>query len=96
MVLVAAPVTHAADVKIEVLSSKPNQVSGGDALISMSRKQKSDISVLRVRRNGMEVTSAFSEQDGDLVGLVDRLRPRQNEITVTGATHDALCSRAGS
>ena len=93
MALAAAPAAHAADVKIEVLSSKPNQVSGGDALISVTAKQHSAPHALRVWRNGLEVTNAFSEQDGALVGLVDRLRPRKNEITVTGATKTNVLAR---
>ena len=38
MALAAAPAAHAKDIKIDVLSSKPNQVSGGDALISITSK----------------------------------------------------------
>ena len=31
-----APAAHAAKVKLDVLSSKPNQVSGGDALVRVT------------------------------------------------------------
>ena len=34
-----APAAHAAKVKIEVLSSKPNQVSGGDALVRVTSRR---------------------------------------------------------
>jgi hypothetical protein len=92
MALAAAPAAHAKEVKIDVLSSKPNQVSGGDALISITSKDGA-LNGLRVWRNGLEVTNAFSERDGALVGLVDRLRPRMNEITVTGATKSNVLAR---
>jgi hypothetical protein len=88
----AASPALAADAKIEVLSSKPNQVSGGDALISVTSKDE-PLNGLRIWRNGQEVTNVFSEQDGALVGLVERLRLRQNEITVTGGTKTAVLAR---
>ena len=78
----AASAAYAKPVKVEVLSSKPHIVSGGDALISVTSKDE-PLSSLTIRRNGVDVTDSFSEQDGALVGLVDRLRPRKNEITVT-------------
>ena len=82
-VLFAMP-AYATQVKIEVLSSKPNQVSGGDALISVTSKDEDyPLNSLRIWRNGQEVTNVFDEQDGALVGLVERLRPRRNEITAT-------------
>jgi hypothetical protein len=86
----AAPAAHAASVKIEVLSSKPHIVTGGDALISVTSKDD-PLGSLVIRLNGVDVTDSFSEQDGALVGLVDRLRPRRNEITVTqGASAKVL------
>ena len=78
----AAPAAHAKQVKLEVLSSKPHIVSGGDALISVTSKDE-PLSSLTIRRNGVDITDSFTEQDGALVGLVDRLRPRKNELTVT-------------
>ena len=41
----------------------------------------------------MDVTNAFSEQDGALVGLVDRLRTGKNEITVTRGTSSTVLAR---
>ncbi len=92
---VIAPAAHAASkvkVKIEVVSSHHNQVSGGDALISVTSKTE-PLHTLRVQRNGMDVTNAFSEQDGALVGLVDRLRTGKNEITVTRGTSSTVIAR---
>ena len=80
---ISAPAALAAQVKIEVLSSSPHTVSGGDALVSVDPKADYPLNSLVIRRNGTDVTDSFSEQDGALVGLVDRLRPRKNEITVT-------------
>jgi hypothetical protein len=79
--------------KLDVLSSKPNQVSGGDALLRVDAPADL-LAQLQVKRNGTDVTSAFSIQDGGLVGLVDGLNLGKNEITVvhTGSTK-ALASR---
>ena len=92
-VLFAMP-AYATQVKIEVLSSKPNQVSGGDALISVTSKDEDyPLNALRIWRNGQEVTNVFHEQDGALVGLVERLRPRRNEITATGGSKSVVLAR---
>jgi hypothetical protein len=74
----AAPAA-AHDVDIDVLSSRADQVSGGDALIRIEARRLHD---LRVFRNGAEVTDAFDRRDGDLVGLIDGLRLGRNRITV--------------
>ena len=39
------------------------------------------------------MTNVFHEQDGALVGLVERLRPRRNEITATGGSKSAVLAR---
>ena len=75
-----------------MVSSHQNQVSGGDALISVTSKTE-PLHTLHVKRNGMDVTNAFSEQDGALVGLVDRLRTGKNEITVTRGTSSTVLAR---
>jgi hypothetical protein len=77
-VAVAAPAA-AHDVDIDVLSSRADQVSGGDALIRVEARRAHD---LRVLRNGADVTDAFELQDGELVGLVDGLRLGSNRISV--------------
>src|SRR5215212_5113813 len=69
MALAAAP-ANATQIKIQVLSSQPNQVSGGDALISVTSKDDEyPLSSLHVKRNGWDVTNLFEEKDGALVGL---------------------------
>ena len=67
-------------VDLTVLSSKPSQVSGGDALVRV--EASSDLGALIVKRNGVDVTDAFEESDGALVGLVDRLALGKNELAV--------------
>jgi Tannase-like family of unknown function (DUF6351) len=81
--LIAAPAgahggSHA--VRISVLSSRADQVSGGDALVRV-RAPRGLLGKLRVLRNGVDVTSAFEVRDGALEGLVDGLRLGTNELT---------------
>jgi hypothetical protein len=73
---------HAKAVHIDVLSSRPDRVSGGDALVRV-RAARGLLDKLRVERNGADVTSAFARSDGGLQGLVDGLRLSANELTVT-------------
>jgi uncharacterized tannase-like protein DUF6351 len=72
------------DVDIDVLSSRADQVSGGDALIRIEGRRLHD---LRVLRNGSDVTDAFERDHGDLVGLVDGLRLGRNRISVYHRWH---------
>ncbi len=76
----AAPAT-AHDFDVDVLSSRADQVSGGDALVRVEgpRGRLDDV---RVLRNGSDVTDAFERDDGALVGLVDGLRLGRNRISV--------------
>jgi hypothetical protein len=79
----AAPAA-AHHVDIDVLSSRADQVSGGDALIRVDGRRLDD---LRVLRNGTDVTDAFELGDGALVGLVDGLRLGTNRISVYDGRH---------
>ena len=76
-VLAAPAAAH--DVDVDVVSSRADQVSGGDALVRIEARRRHD---LRVFRNGAEVTDAFEREGRDLVGLVDGLRLGRNRITV--------------
>ena len=76
-VALAAPAA-AHDVDIDVLSSRADQVSGGDALVRVEGHRHH----LRVLLNGADVTDAFEREGRDLVGLVDGLRLGRNRITV--------------
>ena len=79
--------------KIAVLSSAPGQVSGGDALIQVTPGANVEAHELEIWRNGTNVTSSFEEQDGTLVGLVDRLRLGKNEITATQGSPTHVVAR---
>src|SRR3954447_25948528 len=73
--LFAAIVTPAAAaLKIDVLSNRADLVSGGDALVAISRPA-------RVYRNGTEVTKGFARRsDGRFEGLVTGLRDGANTL----------------
>ena len=85
----AAPAPAVADdddddrgrVDLEVLSSRADQVTGGDALVRVeaSRHDRGD---LRVLLNGDDVTDAFEPSGGDLVGLVESLELGGNRLEV--------------
>ncbi len=77
---VAAPAAHAKSIELSVLSSRPDQVSGEDALVRLDAPSGL-IDKLRMERNGEDVTGAFDHQDGGLVGLVDGLQEGQNTLT---------------
>ena len=71
-----APTTAASDgdsFEISILSSSPDMVSGGDALVRVDAPEIVPLSLLRVELNGADVTTAFAPdpEDHALVGLVD-------------------------
>ena len=58
--------------ELQVLSGRPDMVTGGDALVSISGAPDADLSGLRVSLDGQDVTAAFRPASpGVLVGLVD-------------------------
>jgi hypothetical protein len=62
--------------RITTLSSRPDKVSGGDALVRVEVADNTPLNLIVVRRNGQDVTSAF-RADGEhraLIGLVRGLR----------------------
>src|SRR5882762_6086326 len=71
--------------RIDVLSSRPYMVSGGDALVRVSVKKK-DVSLgsVRIELNGANITGAFHADAGarTLTGLVTGLRNGENELSV--------------
>src|SRR2546426_347255 len=71
--------------KIDVLSSRPYMVSGGDALVRVTVKKK-DVSLgsVRIELNGANITGAFRADAGarTLTGLVTGLRNGENELSV--------------
>jgi len=78
--VIAAPAA-AHSVDVDVLSSRADQVSGGDALVRVDGP-RGRLDDLRVLRNGADVTGAFELRHRALVGLVDGLRLGRNRISV--------------
>ncbi len=70
------------------LSSRPDMVTAGDALLSVTSTTGAGLSGVTITLNGMDVTSAFRPDDtaaGTVVGLVRGLAEGPNELTVTRA-----------
>lgn len=61
---------------ITVLSSRPDMVSGGDAMVQVSPSATG----ITISVNGRDVSHAFRERDGKLLGLVDGLREGRNVL----------------
>jgi hypothetical protein len=79
--LASAAPAAAEQVDIDVLSSRADQVSGGDALVRVDAP-RGLLDKLQVLRNGQDVTGAF-HRDGDaLVGLVEGLDVGENTLAV--------------
>ena len=71
----------ASDVTLEVVSSRPDAVSAGDALISVAGADEA----MRITAAGIDVTDRFAELGGELVGLVDGLPEGVSQIEVLEA-----------
>src|SRR5215467_6303465 len=73
------------DFKIEVLSSRPYMVSGGDALVRITvQDRKVSLGSVRVELNGHNITGSFRTDAADrtLTGLVSGMRLGENELSV--------------
>jgi hypothetical protein len=73
---------HRQRLRIEVLSSSPSQVTGGDALVQVTVPAGVDLDHVAVWLNGDDVTDAFAlgEDDSSLVGLVSGLDIGRNKL----------------
>ena len=83
-----AGVAHAADdIVVQVLSGRPDMVSGGDALLQIDVPAAVSLSDIRVAVNGADATAAFRADGGGrrLVGLVDGLARGANDVAVSVA-----------
>ncbi len=69
-----------ADLTLEVLSSRPDQVTGGDALLRVRHREGAR---LRVTRDGEDVTAAFRQTRDGLTALVTGLRTGTSTIVAT-------------
>jgi hypothetical protein len=71
--------------EVSVLSSSPDQVSGGDTLVEVRLPVRTGLDQLRVDVDGRDVTDAFAdpENDGTAVGVVDGLADGENTLRAT-------------
>src|SRR5439155_18070726 len=73
-------------VSIEVLSSRADLVSGGDAVVGITIPATATISDLHVQLGATDVTNAFAVRpNGTIEGLVDGLQEGPNTLTATVA-----------
>jgi Tannase-like family of unknown function (DUF6351) len=81
-------------IQIEVLSSRPDMISGEDALLAVRATNPAQLDEVRIRLNGRDVTAALSRAKGEdrLVGLISGLHPGENtlEAIAPGAAADRL------
>ncbi|HEX4813271.1 MAG TPA: DUF6351 family protein [Nonomuraea sp.] len=73
--------TSGAPLSLEVLSSRPDQVTGGDALVRVRHPRGVRV---RVTRNGEDVTAAFAPTG---IGLVTGLTEGANTIVAAAGPH---------
>ncbi len=71
--------------QISALSNRPDKLSGGDVLVSITVAQASSLGDVKVTLNGADVTASFAPQgDGHkLVGLVQGMKIGRNELRAT-------------
>lgn len=68
------------DLAIRVLSSRPDLVSGGDALVAVDVPTAADARRVRISLRGRDVTDRFVARGDRLTGLVRGLRLGENEL----------------
>ena len=74
--------TAVESVDVDVVSSRADMVTGGDALVRVGGFEMAD--GLRIAVDGVDVTAAFKMVDsGALLGFVDGLRAGENTLTVS-------------
>ena len=76
---------------IEVVSSAPDQVSGGDALVEVALPAGVAAADVRIELNGTDVTGHFAPQAGAslLVGLVEGMPEGRSTLTVESTARGA-------
>ncbi|TDW83303.1 DUF6351 family protein [Kribbella sp. VKM Ac-2566] len=74
LVLPAVPALASREVTLEILSSRPDKVTGGDALVHVDAPDDR----VRVTLNGVDVSSVFTADGDGLTGLVGNLRLGSN------------------
>lgn len=70
-------------IRIEVLSSQPDRVSGDDARVRVTPAEGGSVEGLRIERDGVEVTGALAPSGGSLEGVVRGFVEGTNTLTAT-------------
>src|SRR5881227_1149730 len=78
LVIPVVPAAASREVKLEILSSRPDKVTGGDALVHVDVPDSNDR--VQVTLNGKDVSSAFAADGDGLTGVVGGLRPGANVL----------------
>ena len=80
----ALPQTPGSEFAIAILSSRPDMVSGSDALVEISVPEHVALNKPKVRVNGQDVTSELHPKVGShaLLGLIGGLKPGDNSLEV--------------
>ncbi len=77
----AAPALAQEPLRLDVLSGRPDLVSAGDALVEVVLPAGASASGVRVQAGPRDVTGAFSDRGGRLVGLVEGLPDGPSTLT---------------
>src|SRR6516225_11354774 len=79
---VAAVAKPGDDIDIITVSTRPDTVSGGDALVRINASRNVAIKDLVILLNGQNVTSVFRPEAGlhSLLGLIDGLNLGENSL----------------
>jgi len=77
------PASAAGELRVEVLSGRPDTVTGGDALVHVDVPP--GVSGVQVTLNGTDVTAAFTADAQGLTGLVGRMRLGSNTLRARAA-----------
>lgn len=81
--LLIAPVGFAASFELRVISTRPDMVTGGDALL------EADTAPSEIRLNGQAVMVPFRQSGTKWTGKIDGLRPGRNRITAKAGKQKA-------
>src|SRR5262252_9104205 len=68
---------------LQTLSTRADRVTGGDVLVSIAAPAGAPAARPEVRLNGRDISDAFRQQRGSLVGLVTGLVDGRNELKVS-------------
>ncbi|MBK8293726.1 MAG: hypothetical protein IPK93_02725 [Solirubrobacterales bacterium] len=83
-VLLPSTASAGSPIKLEILSSKPNRVTGGDALVAVTIPDRVSPAKTNVRLNGKSVKSSLSPDSGNprrLTGVVSGFRSGSNRLS---------------